>query len=525
MLAIKILTGQQMGKVIPLREGISVIGRSPECDIILNSNNVSKKHAKIEKSGNVIILSDLRSTNGSFVNGVKVNQSKVNPGDRISLHDMILEVIKDGASAGGGIVPYGGGGGDNSLAPVDHNLALAPQLEEDDVIQPYDPPVEIIKKKTNRYFETVVMPGVYKLPEMLDFQWVIGGFFILMVVISTSLSIIPLLKILKTSIEEASRRNVYNLVSELTSQNREALYKRVYSAIDLDAIHRKKGVERAFITDIRGEIILPSRYAGKTPNYKNFHTGRKLAESGPYVDFVDSKHLIGVEAIKYYDTQKSIETTRYYGVILYNIDTRMMDSSRTLSLFVQTLAMSLVIALIMFFFVSRLISYPLRVLNRQIDQKLQTGEQTLHSPLQFKALQKLYSNLNSALNRTTGGGEQQQVFEYDRSHEMKNIVELIGFPALTIRAVDETVESYNAGFEEKTGVTNIRGVSVMEIKEQALKLSLQELIEKIKSTPDEVVTAELDFNGDPFELALQAIHGANGVAYYVISFIPMEIEE
>lgn len=527
MLAIKILTGQQMGKVLPIKEGASVIGRAPECDIILPSNNVSKKHAKFEKQGNLLVLTDLQSTNGSFVNGIKVESAKVHVGDRISFHDMILEVVGGGASAsaGGGIVPYSGGG-DNSLATADPQLTLVPQLQEEDIIQPYDPPVEVIKKKANQYMETVVLPGIYKLPEFLDFQWVIGGFFVLMVVISTSLSVVPLLRILKSSIEEASRRNVYNIVTEMTAKNKDALHKRIFSAVDIDETLKRQGVERAFITDVRGEIILPSRYAGKTPTFKNFHTGRKLAGSTtPYIEFTDPKNILGIQAIKYYDTKKSIETTRYYSVVLYNVDARMMDPNRTLSLFVQTLALSLVAALIMYFFVSRLISYPIRVLNKQIDHKLRTGEQVLQSPFQYKPLQKLYSNLNSALNRAPENDSGQQVFEYDRSREMKNIVELIGFPAVAIRAVDEIVEGYNPGFEERTGLSNLRGTGVGQIAEQSLKLCLQDLIERIKETPDDIVyNSDFDFNGEPYEIALQAIYGASEIAYYIITFIPVEAE-
>lgn len=529
MLAIKILTGQQMGKVIPIKEGASFIGRAPECDIILPSNNVSKKHAQFEKQGNLLILTDLKSTNGSFVNGIKVESAKVHPGDKISFHDMVIEVISNGAAAAaGGLIPYvggnKGGGGENALALSEAQLALAPQLEEEDIIQPYDPPVEVFKKKANRYMETVVLPGVYRLPELLDFQWVIGGFFVLMVVISTSLSVIPLLKILKSSIEEASRRNVYNIVTEMTSKNKDALHKRIFSAVDLDETLRRQGVERAFITDVRGEIILPARYAGKTPTIKNFHTGRKLAGTTPYIDFVDSKNILGIQAIKYYDTKKSIETTRYYSVILYNVDARMMDPNRTLSLFVQTLALSLVAALIMYFFVSRLISYPIRVLNNQIDHKLRTGEDVLKSPFQYRPLQKLYSNLNSALNRMPeNDGGNQQVFEYDRSREMQNIVELMADPAVAIRASDDVIEGYNSGFEYRTGLKNMAGTSVSQITEQALKLAIQDLIDRVKETPDDIVhNNDFEFSGEPYQIALQAIYGATTIAYYIVTFIPVE---
>lgn len=49
------------------------IGRSVDCDIILDSSNVSRKHASIEKSSNgTFIIKDLNSLNGTFVNGKKV---------------------------------------------------------------------------------------------------------------------------------------------------------------------------------------------------------------------------------------------------------------------------------------------------------------------------------------------------------------------------------------------------------------------------------------------------------------------
>ena len=50
------------------------IGRSPECDIVLNTDTISRKHAFIEKVSNddVFYIKDLGSVNGTFVNGKKI---------------------------------------------------------------------------------------------------------------------------------------------------------------------------------------------------------------------------------------------------------------------------------------------------------------------------------------------------------------------------------------------------------------------------------------------------------------------
>ncbi len=520
MLALKILTGHQMGKVIHLKDGVSVLGRSPECDIIIANTNVSKKHASIERKGELIILKDLKSTNGCYINGVKIQESKVYVGDKLSFHDTVAEVIEEKKGA---LALFQKQNELASNSDVTQDLAL--HIDDSDLIQPYDAPVDQFRKKTNHYFENTVLPGIYKLTEYMDFQWVVGLFFILVVVLSTSLSVIPLLKILRSSIEESSLRNVQNIVKEIVSQNKDPLFKQLFSAIDLDSTYQKQGVVQAYITDIRGEIVAPARYAGKTPNINAFHKGRKLADDRTFIEFISSKNILAVEAFKYYDPKKSIESTRYYAMVLYDVDTRMMDFNRTLSLFVQTLSLSLIVALILYFFVSRLISYPLRVLNRQVDLFLRTGNAQLETKLKFPILQKLYSNLNSALNRqNTTNGENEATYDYDRTREMQNVVELVGYAAIAIRASDDVIMASNPRFDEVTHLININGTSVFNITDQSLRKNLQSLIEQIKLTPDDVVNDNLEFNGDSYKIAMQAIYGMKDISYYIVSLIPQEIE-
>ena len=74
------------------------IGRLASCDICLSKGNVSKNHAKlVEREGRVILV-DLRSTNGTFVNGRRLAGPQViKPEDEISIGDYFLyvELIED----------------------------------------------------------------------------------------------------------------------------------------------------------------------------------------------------------------------------------------------------------------------------------------------------------------------------------------------------------------------------------------------------------------------------------------------
>src|SRR5229473_1845733 len=69
------------------------VGRVDENDICLPKGNISKKHTKIVvKDGKIIVL-DLKSTNGTFVNGKKLAGPQViQPSDTVYIGDFILNV-------------------------------------------------------------------------------------------------------------------------------------------------------------------------------------------------------------------------------------------------------------------------------------------------------------------------------------------------------------------------------------------------------------------------------------------------
>jgi hypothetical protein len=73
------------GKRMPVGPGGAVIGRSRECDIVLQDSNVSRRHAEIRPSGgDGWTIADLGSTNGVKVNGRAIGSATpLNAGDRI----------------------------------------------------------------------------------------------------------------------------------------------------------------------------------------------------------------------------------------------------------------------------------------------------------------------------------------------------------------------------------------------------------------------------------------------------------
>ena len=92
--ALRFISGKYQGGEYPLAEGQEiVIGRSSELDMVLVEEMVSRKHARIALAEGTISIEDLGSTNGTFVNGEKVQQGTLREGDRVLIGTNILKVV------------------------------------------------------------------------------------------------------------------------------------------------------------------------------------------------------------------------------------------------------------------------------------------------------------------------------------------------------------------------------------------------------------------------------------------------
>ena len=80
-----VLTGSNVGAMHKLEAAETVIGRSNQSDLRLIDDGISRKHARIIKSGSDVILEDLNSANGTLVNGELVSQRVLKNGDKISI--------------------------------------------------------------------------------------------------------------------------------------------------------------------------------------------------------------------------------------------------------------------------------------------------------------------------------------------------------------------------------------------------------------------------------------------------------
>lgn len=79
-----VIQGSLDAREFPLKDNTS-IGRSPSNDVAIKEPKVSRQHAAINKYNENYILIDLKSSNGVFVNGVKIDEVILHPGDEVSI--------------------------------------------------------------------------------------------------------------------------------------------------------------------------------------------------------------------------------------------------------------------------------------------------------------------------------------------------------------------------------------------------------------------------------------------------------
>jgi pyruvate/2-oxoglutarate dehydrogenase complex dihydrolipoamide acyltransferase (E2) component len=91
-----LVKGNPKGKQVEVPEGVLSIGRAEESALIIASTRVSRNHCEIVNDGRTLLLRDKGSANGSFVNGRRVGEQPLKPGDRLQVGPLTFLVEING---------------------------------------------------------------------------------------------------------------------------------------------------------------------------------------------------------------------------------------------------------------------------------------------------------------------------------------------------------------------------------------------------------------------------------------------
>ena len=80
---------------VSLAGSVVVLGRDPGCDVVLNDDKCSRRHAVVEDTAEGLVVRDSGSANGVYVNERRVDRSFLQPGDTIRLGDVRLRMLAE----------------------------------------------------------------------------------------------------------------------------------------------------------------------------------------------------------------------------------------------------------------------------------------------------------------------------------------------------------------------------------------------------------------------------------------------
>src|SRR6476660_1664418 len=83
------------GPSILIDKPILLFGRHEECDVQLNSKKVSRRHSCLAQVNDYLVIRDLGSTNGVRINGTRVVEGKLVPGDELQIGNFKYQVCGD----------------------------------------------------------------------------------------------------------------------------------------------------------------------------------------------------------------------------------------------------------------------------------------------------------------------------------------------------------------------------------------------------------------------------------------------
>jgi pSer/pThr/pTyr-binding forkhead associated (FHA) protein len=89
------VSGAAFGKTFPVPAQL-VIGRAQECDISIPSEEISRRHAQVKPTPDGLLVEDLGSSNGTYINGQRVQSAVLKPGDELRLDAIRFLLVAPG---------------------------------------------------------------------------------------------------------------------------------------------------------------------------------------------------------------------------------------------------------------------------------------------------------------------------------------------------------------------------------------------------------------------------------------------
>lgn len=342
-----------------LKEGKNVIGRTEESDIHLDSEFISKRHALITITGSEMVIEDLKSRNGTFVNGVMVQTAKLKAGDRISFQDIILELR----------------------------------------------PAAIQKIKWDQ-FQKTIHPYLEKMAERVEWKYLTMALFLLFIGVSFLITVPPAVTEMQTKIQTEAIKRAEFVVKRISRENQKYLSIQNNTVIaDLLNLSTSAAQDEERILAVH--IVDPKTKKILAPAEKLNQT---IDESGPIlrgtearslsIVKLDSDRVLISNPIFVYSAQENEEVVAAVVQTIYNIEGIGLSSSEYSQLLLRSFLFILLIGAFFYFSFTHLTSVEFKKMHNEIESAAEKGFHHLELRTKFEEAKNIVHSINKVFKKT-----------------------------------------------------------------------------------------------------------------------------
>lgn len=545
MFKLAIVHGTMKGSTFALADGEHTVGRVEGNTIVIPSKQISKNHCKFIVDGDKVIVRDMGSSNGTFVNGVLSKQKTIQVGDRVSIGDCVFELgVKAQQSIQlendfNNVIPIKG------LPELDLNQSGIPNISAGisgvdssagvQSLNAIEPPKEEPKSlilKLKVLFEKYVLNFIYNLNEKYEWKAIYTFLIVFLVVGASIVSVYPVLDRVELKLENEARERAMLIARQLADRNSLAIYEKTDSKLDVSFAEKEKGVLSAYIIDMEGRIMAPARKANQylTDQYeaafgaivKSFFKVKDKDE----VSKVYTKSIFVAVPVRVFEPNQGKNISSAIAIVNYDRSLILFDEGTLALAYIQALILAAIIGVIVFFSIYHMTLKPLQNLNTDADQALKGKIAAVIPKYKMQEIEPLIDVLNTALQRAqsgAGGMSSNMNGDSGTADEGVNLVQFLADRVdqvgVMVYGSDKKIKYMNSYMEEASGMRMaIAAGAELEqaAKDQAFIAFINDI--SVRTVPGVgVVEDEFEFiPGTKFKTFNYAVGYPGNIKFYVM---------
>ena len=519
MYKLVVVAGKLRGTEYVLEEGENSLGRDESCSIHFPVPGVSKKHFSITVTGDSCYISDMGSSNGTFLNGKAIKRATVQNGDKIALPDTIIQVVYVAEKK------------------VIVRKRVSDEDEEVDFMDPGDPPESLVAK-IFWAFKFKVMPVLHGINEEYEWHHLMGILCAIFSVAAISLTIFPALQDSKMILirETATRGNSY--ADMVARMNNRALERKELEKINTTFIKNEEGVKEFRLFDMEGRIVRPieelNNNIGQDPFFAmalNWAINTVKNKNVVLKKLLDDGEIGIAKKIVAFNPRTATEEAVGVIAIKFEPTSLKVEAAKSRKAYLESLVTTSLVAIFFFGFVYYLTVRPIEEINFQIEEALRGRRKSLDSRFLFKELNPLRNSINALLARIRElNNEEDDDFGEEESDEIyvRQLYEFMqgaNGPTLVLDS-QKNLAHINMEAEDLTGMRESasQGMSLLDVsREQGFAATVIELCDNSANNLGTNQQGEYDLQGIPHTIHASCLLGKDGFAKsFYITFVRID---